>query len=60
MTYYFKIQLREVIMPPVWRRLKVKSDISFQEFHQIIHEAFGWFGNSEYYFESKEKYNRWN
>lgn len=54
MTYYFKIQLREVIMPPVWRRLKVKSDISFQEFHQIIHEAFGWFENSEYYFESKK------
>ena len=28
--------------PPIWRRLLVPSDITLEEMHRIIQEAFGW------------------
>ena len=42
MPYQFKIQLQGLQKPPVWRRLTVPENISFNSFHQFIQAAFGW------------------
>ena len=42
MTLQFKIQLRSITNPPVWRRLVIPGDFTFHQFHQAIQEAFGW------------------
>jgi len=42
MTFQFKIQLKNISKPPVWRRVLVPSQFSFQRFHLVIQEAFGW------------------
>lgn len=42
MTFQFKIQLQNVTKPPVWRRVLVPSEITFEQFHYIIQDAFGW------------------
>jgi len=41
-TYHFKIQIKGIQKPPVWRRVVVPSIITFDIFHQIIQAAFGW------------------
>lgn len=38
-----KITLRD-IRPPIWRRIELKGSTSLYKLHQIIQEAFGWFG----------------
>ncbi|MFB6318958.1 plasmid pRiA4b ORF-3 family protein [Saccharicrinis sp. FJH54] len=43
MTYQFKIQLKNISDPTIWRRLTVPSHYTFFEFHIIIQIAFGWF-----------------
>jgi len=41
--YQLKIHLNpNDITPPIWRRVLVKSDITFYELHQIIQVAMGW------------------
>lgn len=42
MTYQFKIQLRGITKPPVWRRLQIPAEYSFYDLHCIIQIAFGW------------------
>ncbi|MBP8993608.1 MAG: plasmid pRiA4b ORF-3 family protein [Bacteroidales bacterium] len=42
MTFQFKIQLQNITKPPVWRRVLVPSEITFDQFHNIIQDAFGW------------------
>ena len=42
MTFQFKIQLKNMSKPPVWRRVLVPSQFSFLRFHLVIQEAFGW------------------
>ena len=42
MTFQFKIQLKNISKPPVWRRVLVPSQFNFQRFHLVIQEAFGW------------------
>lgn len=42
MAYQFKIKLRGVSKPPVWRRVIVNQDITFYQFHLVIMGAFGW------------------
>lgn len=42
-TYCFKIQLRGITKPPVWRKVEVPSQFTFGAFHLIIQAAFGWF-----------------
>lgn len=37
-----KIALRRVSKPPVWRRVQVRADTTFAEFHDVIQAAFGW------------------
>lgn len=51
--FQFKIQLRGVVMPPVWRQFIVPDDISFQTFHELIQVVFGWKNNSAYSFSQK-------
>jgi hypothetical protein len=38
----FKIQIQDIHKPPVWRRVLVSNNITFDEFHQIIQAVFGW------------------
>lgn len=42
MAYQFKIQLRGVTKPPVWRRIIVPEEFTFQEFHEVIQLVFEW------------------
>lgn len=41
-TFQFKIQLKNVNKPNVWRRITVPAYFSFSHFHLIIQAAFGW------------------
>ena len=40
--------------PPIWRRIQVYSDISFDEFHDIIQIALGWTNSHLYEFRFKK------
>jgi hypothetical protein len=42
MTYQFKIQLKDISNPRVWRRVLVPSNFTFEEFHRVIQFSFGW------------------
>ncbi len=53
MIYQFKIELKNVINPTVWRRLLVSSESTFEEFHRIIQTAFGWENAHLFFFASK-------
>ncbi|MEO5649190.1 MAG: plasmid pRiA4b ORF-3 family protein [Ginsengibacter sp.] len=49
----FKIQLKQINDPTVWRRLLVPSQFSFHKFHQVIQAAFGWHNCHLYEFSPK-------
>lgn len=53
MTYQFKIQLKGITKPPVWRRVLVPDTYTFKQFHLTIQEAFGWFNIHLYSFSDK-------
>jgi hypothetical protein len=42
MAFQFKIQIKNIDRPPVWRRLYIPESITFERFHEIIQAAFGW------------------
>jgi len=42
MTFQFKIQLKGISKPPVWRRVLVPEDFTFNRFHKVIQAVFGW------------------
>jgi len=42
MTYQFKIQIKGIAKPPVWRRVEVPASFTFKRFHDVIQIAFGW------------------
>ncbi len=42
--FQFKIKLKYITKPPVWRRISVPSDISFNKLADVILDAFGWSG----------------
>lgn len=48
MAFQFKIQLKNVQKPPVWRKVIVPGSFTFEKFHLVIQEAFGW-GNYHLY-----------
>lgn len=50
MTFQFKIQLRKVSNPTVWRRISVPSTISFHMFGLMIEDAMGWPGGNGFAF----------
>lgn len=41
-TFQFKIQLKNISKPTVWRRLLMPADATFKDFHDAIQIAFGW------------------
>ena len=43
MIYQFKVTLKDVGMP-VWRRLQVDNETTFEDFHYILMAAFDWLG----------------
>lgn len=53
MTYQFKIQLRGITKPPVWRRVLVPDGYTFYNLHCIIQEAFGWQYEHLYQFQER-------
>jgi len=42
MSFQFKIQIKGITYPPIWRRVLVPEDIDFMLFHEILQAAFGW------------------
>ncbi|WP_291585269.1 plasmid pRiA4b ORF-3 family protein [Bacteroides sp.] len=54
MEYQFKIQLKGVTKPPVWRKVIVPADFTFLRFHNVIQIAFGWDDYHLFEFEYKE------
>lgn len=50
-VYQLKIALRG-IRPPIWRRVLVPSNITFDELHLVIQEAMGWKNYHLYQFET--------
>lgn len=42
MAFQFKIELKNVVKPSVWRRLIVPDNLTFFRFHKVIQAAFGW------------------
>lgn len=41
-TFQFKIQLKNISAPTVWRRIEVPSHYTFEDFHDIIQASFLW------------------
>ena len=50
LTYQFKIKLRGITKPLVWRRVLVPAHFTFTGFHAVIQEAFGWWNVHLYCF----------
>lgn len=50
LTYQFKVQIRGIKKPPVWRRVLVPSQFTFAGFHAVIQKAFGWWNEHLYCF----------
>jgi len=55
MTYRFKIQIRGLRKPTVWRIVTVPGDFTFHKFHQVIQAAFGWLDYHLYEFRPTEE-----
>lgn len=53
MEYQFKIQIKGITKPPVWRRIIVPVNFTFLRFHYVIQAAFGW--QDEHLFEFRDK-----
>ena len=53
MTFKFKIQIKEITKPPVWRRVLVPSTFTFENFHDVIQDAFGWLNCHLFQFSPK-------
>lgn len=43
--FQFKITLRNISAPKVWRRVIVPENFSFHKFHLVIQESFGWYNS---------------
>jgi hypothetical protein len=50
LTYQFKVKLRDITKPPVWRRILVPSHFTFSGLHAVIQESFGWWNEHLYCF----------
>jgi len=55
MTYQFKIQIKGITKPPVWRRVEVPSTFTFDELHEVIQIVFNW-GNYHLYMFTPQGY----
>lgn len=50
MSYIFKIKLRGVSKPTIWRKVSVPESFTFADFHLVIQAAFGWTNSHLYEF----------
>ena len=53
MLFQFKIQLKHLTDPPVWRQVLVPGHFTFHRFHKVIQAAFGWGNYHLYQFSPK-------
>lgn len=53
MMLQFKIQLKQLDNPTVWRRVIVPAQFTFYQFHKVIQAAFGWENCHLYQFSPK-------
>ncbi len=53
MVFQFKIQIKGITKPPVWRKLSIPASFTFLRFHDVIQTAFGW--EDYHLFEFKDK-----
>ena len=51
MTIQFKIQIRDIKKPPVWRRIVIPGNFTFHDLHNTIQSAFGWWDEHLYQFQ---------
>ena len=51
MTIQFKIQIRDIKKPPVWRRIVIPGNFTFHDLHNTIQSAFGWWDEHLYRFQ---------
>lgn len=51
--FQFKIQIKDLKKPPVWRRVLVPETFTFHQFHEVIQVAFEWFDEHLYQFTPK-------
>lgn len=51
----FKIQIKDIKKPPVWRRVIVPETFTFHRFHEVIQAAFGWENCHLYQFSLKDR-----
>lgn len=52
-VYQLKIALRG-IRPPIWRRVLIPSNITFDQLHLVIQEAMGWGNYHLYQFDTED------
>ena len=57
MTIHLRIQLRGINNPPVWRRIVIPGNFTFEELHEAIQADFGWDDEHLYQFQ-KDPYNQ--
>ena len=53
MTFQFKVQIKNITKPTVWRRVTVPAHFNFFDFHLVIQVAMGWFNEHMFQFSPK-------
>ena len=59
MTIQFKIQIRGIKRPPVWRRIAIPGNFTFHDLHNTIQTAFGWWDEHLYQFQRHPYVDGW-
>ncbi len=54
MVFQFKIQIKGITKPPVWRKVSVPANFTFLRFHDVIQTVFGWENCHLFEFKDKE------
>ncbi len=57
MEYLFKIKIKGITKPPVWRKVSVPENFTFLQFHQVIQTVFGWYDYHLFEFREKDDIN---
>jgi len=53
MALVLKIKIKGSTKPPIWRKIKINQNTTFEDFHDIIQIAFGWEDEHLYQFSPK-------
>ncbi len=53
MAFVFKVQIKGITKPPVWRRLAIPDAFTFEQFHYAIPDAFNWYNAHLFSFSPK-------